>query len=380
MSDNAKAFFQIQDEKSSENNATFFVQFNPKEFKLDESAGWTDGKSASDKTSSTAPTDALLTYDKGKPATVAMELIFDTTDKKQDVSKVWVDPLRSFLSATVDDKDGDSPTLRPPYCLFKWGSFSFSCVVEKLGITYLMFAVDGTPLRAKVSVSLKEREDQELRLSGGQQIVLTAMSSMLSAGSDSQRQDTQGNGAQTGQSQHSSSQQTGAATTQTVNANEYSPTTTYITQEGETLSDVAAKTGADFEDIAKANNVDNPMDIPPGTELVIPSSSQMAGVFEHLGKSEAPEAWGDFEGQLNGDSDLADMWDTTPGEYVWQEQEAEELGMEYTPYTGSGQAATFEHAESSPADSFSSQFESYTGSGGAQEDEEKGSPGGPQSR
>lgn len=43
-----KAFFQIQDPECGQNGNHFFVQFNPKEFKYDETAGWSDGKSASD--------------------------------------------------------------------------------------------------------------------------------------------------------------------------------------------------------------------------------------------------------------------------------------------------------------------------------------------
>ncbi|MCO4744011.1 MAG: LysM peptidoglycan-binding domain-containing protein [Proteobacteria bacterium] len=346
---NKKAFFQINDPASSEDQAYFYVQFNPKEFKLDESVGWSDGKSADDKATTDTAKDAFLTFDKGKPATVAMELVFDTTDSAEDdVGKKWIQPLRSLVAATVADKDGeDNDIIRPPYVVFKWGEFEFPCVVEKLGVSYLMFRPDGRPLRAKVSVALKEREDTELRLSSQQEIVLTTVGSMLSSGQDQAADDPTKAQANTGTSQHQSNGAGNLQTSRSVKANEHKPTKTYVTQEGETLTDVAAKTGADYEDIAKANNIDNPMELEPGTLLVIPSSSVMATVFEHQGKSDGPAAWSDYQAQLNPDSDLASDWDNTPGEYIFEEQEVEEMGLEYTPYTSTQELGVFEHKPSS---------------------------------
>ncbi|TNE90639.1 MAG: LysM peptidoglycan-binding domain-containing protein [Deltaproteobacteria bacterium] len=360
--DNKKAFFLVQDSASGDDGKCFYVQFNPKEFSLDESAGWSDGKSADDKETSTTAKDAFLTYDKGTPVTVSMELVFDTTDTGDDLNEKWIKPLRGFLHPSVDDKDDqENPIVRPPYIVFKWGSFELPCVIESLGVSYLMFKPNGDPLRAKVSVGLKEREDQEMKLSNMQPIVLTAMGSMLSSGKDAQAEDPAAIQAQTGTGQHSSKQPGNLATSRTVKANEFKPTKTYVTQEGETLSDVAAKTGGDFEDIAKANNIDNPMELEPGTELVIPPSSQMAAVFQQNGKSEGPAKWGDFKGNLNEGSDLADGWDTAPSEFSFKEQESEELGMEYTPYTRTTQASVFEHksALEAAADSFASQLSTY---------------------
>lgn len=341
---NTKAFFKIQDKDCAEDGNHFSVQFNPKEFKLDETAGWTDGKSAQDKASDKEAKDAALTYDKGKPATVTMELIFDCTDSTSDnVATKWVQPLRAFLSATVTSTEGGNETIRPPYCLFKWGNFEFSCVVEKIGVSYLMFRPDGTPLRAKVSVGLKEREDTALHLSVDQQIALTAQGSMLSSGKETKADEASQIQGQAGEGQHQSNGAGSLQTSRTVNANEFKPTKTYVTQEGETLTDVAAATGAPYEDIAAANNIDNPMELEPGTLLVIPPSSVMATVFEYQGKSEGPAAWGDYQAQLNPDSDLANEWDSTPNEFVFSEQEVEDMGLEYTPYTSSQTASTFEH-------------------------------------
>ncbi len=145
----SKAFFTNVDTGS-----VFFVQFNPKEFKLDEKAMW----KASDEHEADKP---LLTYEKGEPTVVGMDLLFDSTDDGSNVYQRFVVPLRDFLTSDVPVTDADgNETKRPPYCLFTWGSFNFECVVEKVSCVFLMFKPDGTPLRAKVSVGLKERNRQ----------------------------------------------------------------------------------------------------------------------------------------------------------------------------------------------------------------------------
>ena len=84
-----KAYFQNVDSGS-----TFYVQFNPKEFKMDESASWKD----SDEQEKQEP---LLTYEKGNPTKVSMELIFDTTDNGSSVADTYIKELRAFFSTTV---------------------------------------------------------------------------------------------------------------------------------------------------------------------------------------------------------------------------------------------------------------------------------------
>jgi hypothetical protein len=49
------------------------------------------------------------------------------------------------------------PYSRPPSVILKWGKITlFSAVVEKVEITYTMFADDGTPLRAKADIDFKQ--------------------------------------------------------------------------------------------------------------------------------------------------------------------------------------------------------------------------------
>lgn len=246
-----KAFFTNVD-----TGGVFYVQFNPKEFKLDEKAIW----KASDEHEEDRP---LLTYEKGDPSVVTMDLIFDSTDTGSNVNTSYVVPLRDFLTAgvSVTDDQGDRSS-RPPYCKFTWGSFNFECVVERVSVTFMMFKPDGTPLRAKVQVGLKERNrDRDLDAGGGSSVTLTAVGSMFSGASTSAR--------------------------------------TYEVHEGDTLTSIAQATGASYADIGAANGIDDPMELSAGQQLVIPADSRLARIL-------AMQARGRQRGDWQGPNDRAE--------------------------------------------------------------------------
>ncbi len=284
-------------------NAVFTVQFNPKEFKLDSSAAWKD----SDEFQQEKP---LLTFDRGKPSTVALELIFDTTDGG-DVGETWVKPLRSFVSVNVEKTEGGKEIKRPPFIRFVWDKFEFDCVVESVSVQYLMFSAGGTPLRAKVSLALKESKLEIIQSSGNAAVTLSAMKSMMS----------------------------GSGTAKT-----------YVIKDGETLSQVAKKTNSDAKLIAAANNIKDPMQPPPGP-VVIPTNALAAIIFEHLNKSEALGNWGDFKPNLNPDSASSDDWSIEKGEFVFELTAEKEIT--FSSYQGEEvEANEYEQGESAEADNW----------------------------
>jgi LysM repeat protein len=232
-----KAFFLNVDESKA-----FYVQFNPKEFKLDERATWTQ----SDEQEATRPP---LTYDKGQPTTVQMELIFDTTDTLENANTKYVEALRSFLTSSVEDTDDGHAVARPPHCRFCWGSFQFECVVEQVTSTFLMFLSDGTPVRARVIVVLKERERPDLRLGDSEVTTLSTAASMFSSVS------------------------------------------TYTAAPGQTLSSVATATGVSTSDLADANGISDPFADLGGTTLVVPANGAQAGLLAATGRAEPPARW-----------------------------------------------------------------------------------------
>lgn len=50
----------------------------------------------------------------------------------------------------------------PPKCKFVWGSFSFIAIVESVNVTFTMFLPDGTPVRARAKIKMKQIEEQAL--------------------------------------------------------------------------------------------------------------------------------------------------------------------------------------------------------------------------
>ncbi|MCA9488653.1 MAG: LysM peptidoglycan-binding domain-containing protein [Myxococcales bacterium] len=234
-----KAYFTNVD-----GGGTFYCQFNPKELKLEDTASW----KPSDEQGQSKP---LLTYEKGQPAVLSMDLIFDTTDSGGSVQG-RVDALRGFLAATVAEADEGGQSTRPPHVDFHWKSFTFRGVVEKISASVLMFKADGTPMRAKVSVTMKERSEPNGGNTGsGSSVTLSSAGSIFS-----------GAGV--------------AARTTTVQPNQ-------------TMTQAAAANKSDFRTIANANpQISDPMNIPAGTQLVVPANNALANVLANQALAQTP--------------------------------------------------------------------------------------------
>ncbi len=319
-----KAYF-INDD----GGATFYVQFNPKEMKLDEAAAWKESEEFQiDK--------PLVEFDRGKASSLTMELIFDTTDSGDDVREKWTSKLAGFVSVTVSDTDNVHDATRPPRCTFNWGSFSFPAVIEKVSTSFIMFASNGNPLRAKVSITLKERCEDQIGTGSKEGVTLSAPVSAFGGRSNS-RTESAKISAGAGQGQSAAAQDhAGVGTNATQTATGFTGVSTYTVQEGDTLSGIALFLSIEFWWIACANNIDDPMNLTPGDTLVIPPNQQCAEIFQHM-PPEDNWYWGDYDPQLNPDSDLADIFAIYDGEWdPFAEQELEDLGAETALEVGVG--------------------------------------------
>lgn len=160
-----------------------------------------------------------LQYVGGGARTLKMDLLFDTQashiqpqyqngDVRQLIRKVT-----NLASQPVFGK-------APPVVLVSWGTFSMQCVIESISEKYTRFQANGTPTRAQLSVSFKEFHslpDPE--------------------------------------------------TTDIVRA------LTRAVVAGDSLWKIANEElgdPADWRKIAKANNLDDPLNLPAGTKLRIP--------------------------------------------------------------------------------------------------------------
>ena len=175
---------------------------------------------------------SVLQFVRGNSRTLSMDLFFDTYEEKIDVrlltDRVTGWDAGSMFSNLPDAAKGlmdiDSELHAPPVCLFIWGAFVFQCVIDRVSKKFTMFLPEGIPVRATLSVSLKEYREVDIQVKE-----LDLHSSDLTK----RRQVIR----------------------------------------GDSLWFIAAKeygSPADWRLIADANNIDDPLVINPGQELVIP--------------------------------------------------------------------------------------------------------------
>ena len=150
MSAPVKAFF------TTENKQRIDVHFNPAELSISKGASWNAGQAKG----RNAPE---LRFQGGQSGTFSMSLTLDTTDTGKSVTTV-TDQLLALLQVDPDlpGADPGRKSARPPWVRFNWGTLhSFTAVLEQLKIAYTYFAADGTPLRAKAEVSLRQWNDED---------------------------------------------------------------------------------------------------------------------------------------------------------------------------------------------------------------------------
>ena len=95
-------------------------------------------------------------YPSQEGATLAFDLEFDTSEQEVGGQHVdvrrWTALVRQFVEPPVD-----RPADPPPAVQFTWGTLVFNGIVEQVTEDLDLFAKDGTPLHAKVSVSIAEQ-------------------------------------------------------------------------------------------------------------------------------------------------------------------------------------------------------------------------------
>lgn len=149
------------------------------------------------------------------------EIVFDTFEKRLSVYELNVKFLEALITVDPD-------THRPPRVLFKWGKAKYEdnggkdrlFFVTALDVNYIMFLPDGTPVRAKVKLTLTEVPDP--------------------AGEERNSPDT---------------------------------AHVHLVSRGDTLQAIASReynNPGEWRRIAQANGIDDPLELVPGRRLLIP--------------------------------------------------------------------------------------------------------------
>jgi LysM repeat protein len=158
-----------------------------------------------------------IQFVRGNCEKLTTEVLVDTSDTLDDVRVKYVNKLRGLLNLNRD-------LHAPPIVRLAWDTEVFRGVLESLNITYVLFTPDGIPLRAKLSLSLKEYRPVDIQI-------------------------------------------------------KQNPTSSpdfdksYVVQRGDTLSSIAFAVYRDasvWRNIAQKNQIQDPRSIAPGTVLQLP--------------------------------------------------------------------------------------------------------------
>ena len=135
-----------------------FFHFNPKEYSLKIKNKYTDSGLNQNK-------NYNIEFDSEiEPRKLTLSSIwFDTTATGEDVSQT-TDKLMMYAEQDTNGADLNTTLAiaNPTYAAFEWGTFRFLSVVESVTVEFVRFRPDGIPVRAKVSLALKEFKHRAL--------------------------------------------------------------------------------------------------------------------------------------------------------------------------------------------------------------------------
>ena len=158
-----------------------------------------------------------IQFIRGAGEKLTADLLVDTSDTLEDVRVAFVNRIRDLMNINAE-------LHAPPIVRLTWSTQEFRGVVEALNVTYTLFTPDGVPLRAKLNLTLREYRPVEVQLR------------------DRPR-------------------------------NSPDVEKNYTVRRGDTLSQVAAAVYRDparWRDVARANAIQDPRFLEPGTVLLIP--------------------------------------------------------------------------------------------------------------
>jgi nucleoid-associated protein YgaU len=194
------------------------AMFNPNRLTLSRTVQWENQGAAK-------RDNPEMQFTGAEPTSLAIDLLFDTYDTP-DISKKSVRKhTDKLLHLTTVEKHGDKH--RPPLCRLQWGEnhVFFQGVLQQLQTSFTLFLDSGLPVRASCRCTFRQwiGNDQDL-----------------------QRQDLMSSDV----------------------------AKLWIVKRGETLTHIAAVEYGDprqWRAIAEANDIDDPLDVAPGTQLLLPA-------------------------------------------------------------------------------------------------------------
>jgi hypothetical protein len=132
--------------------------FNPAEYTFTKENTWLQGGSVGRDL-------PQIEFSSGQPATLEMQLFFDTYADRVDVRERYTDKIWGLMLVDPNLRDLKSGKSRPPIVRFQWGrSWTFDAVIARIAQRFTLFLDDGTPARAILNVTFQQvRDTRQLR-------------------------------------------------------------------------------------------------------------------------------------------------------------------------------------------------------------------------
>jgi len=154
-----KAKLQALDANENAVGPEVEVQFNPTTLKL---------QFAHNYSNDTSDKSGVRQYLGTSSSTLTLELIFDTADDGTTETPRSVRELTAIVERFVLPLANSDGSVPPNKVKFIWGKIIVSGVIEgTVSLDYELFASDGTPLRAKASLTIKEQNALHMKLAAG---------------------------------------------------------------------------------------------------------------------------------------------------------------------------------------------------------------------
>ncbi|MBL7202681.1 MAG: peptidoglycan-binding protein [Anaerolineae bacterium] len=130
-------------------NKTVVCHFNPTQFEIVGRFKWV-------KRTSIGSDFPKMTFSGGDAQDMTIEFLFDTTGSGEDVRESYK-TLLEIAAVDPQQKNTQTDMGEPSLCQFQWGRLlSFNAAISAITQTFVMFKPDGTPIRAKVSVTFSQ--------------------------------------------------------------------------------------------------------------------------------------------------------------------------------------------------------------------------------
>lgn len=124
--------------------------FNPYEYTVSKSNSYSEKPRNRSKT-------PQFEFAKAGSQTLKLNLIFDTYEAEEDVSKITRNLWKFMEPKTAE---GGNKKAEPPQVAFEWGVFKFVAVITSMTQKFTLFTREGTPVRANVDVTFTQHIDR----------------------------------------------------------------------------------------------------------------------------------------------------------------------------------------------------------------------------